>query len=422
LPSLLPGGKVVLYTSPAKNESLGKEARIFAQSLETGERVQVAEGWDGRYLPNGYVLFAQEGTVRAVPFDPKSMRPTGPDIPILENVTHSLFTVNPTLRTGAMQLGFSNTGVLAYAEGSVFPEIKGNVVWVDREGKETPLGVEPRNYFTIRISRDGSKVLLTTVYPPQDVWIYDLTRGTYRRQTFEGNNIYAIWGPGEEDFSFSSDAGGSRDLFRKQVDSGPTRLEILDPGAHDYHRPSAWSADGRMLALVEASQETSFDIILLEGSGKAVNILESRFSEQYPDFSPDGRWMVYSSNESGEYEIYVRAVDHGERATQISTGGGIEPAWSRDGTEIYYRMGRDFFAVPVRLRGDDVHPDRPVKLFDGDYGSSWAVRSYDVAPDGRFLLIKRPDEAALEEAIGQFFPSRIKVIVNWFAEINFGTQ
>jgi eukaryotic-like serine/threonine-protein kinase len=417
LPFVPSGGEAVLYTAPLGEDALASEARVYAFFPSTGERRLLAEGWDGRYVSSGHVIFGRAGDLRAVAVDPKTFEVRSAEFPVLEGVTQSLFTVNPGLRTGALQLAVSESGLLAYASGSVFPEIRGALVWVDRRGREEPLEAEERNYFTIRLSDDGKRVLLTTIYPPQDVWLLDLERKTARRQTFDGNALYAVWGPTPNRFTFVSDLQGPRSLFTKLLDSGPVEPYLLRSGELGLLRPNLWSRDGRLLTVVGLDPETRFDLGLLSPEGELEVVLNTRFSEQYPELSPDGRWLVYSSNESGRQEVYVRPYPDGGRAVQISTDGGIEPAWSRDGSEIFYRFRRGFFAARIRTVGGSLSAEPPVKLFEGDYGSVFAVRSYDVAPDGRFLLVKRPDEAAMAAAVGRFFPDRVNVVLDWLDEL-----
>ncbi|UCF38141.1 MAG: PD40 domain-containing protein [Acidobacteriota bacterium] len=419
LPFLLPDGQAVLYTTALEADSLGNAARVGALSLTTGQQVQLVDGWDGRYVPTGHLVFARDGNLRAIAFDPASLTTKGAEIPLLEDVTQSLFTVNPTLRTGGVQMSFSDSGLMVYLAGSVFPEIKNTVVWVDRDGREEPVGVEPRNFFTARASEDSKSILLTALYPPQDIWLYDTVRKTARRQTFEGNGIYAVWGPSPEGFTFSSDLLGPRSIFTKEIDSGPSKPTLMYDGSSSYLRPSAWSQDGRFLTFVEANPDQGFDIGYLSRDGAKKIYLGTRFSEQYPEISPNGKWMLFTTNESGRQEVYIRPFPGPGRTQQISTNGGYEPGWSPGGSEVYYRWREEFFSVRLRFDrgGNAVTVGEPEKLFEGDYGSSFAIRSYDLASNGRFLMFKRPDEATLNEAINTFFPDHIQVISNWFTEI-----
>ncbi len=418
LPSVSPDGEVVFYTVPRDPDALAGEARIWAWVPATGEHRELVDGWDGRYVPTGHLVFGRGGTLKGLPFHLGRLEPLGPEVTLIEGVTQSLFTVNTTLRTGALQMAFSSTGLLAYTAGSVFPEIKGPLAWVDRQGKEELLEVEPRNYHTVRISPDGTEVLLTSIYPPQDIWLFEPLRRSMRRQTFEGSNMYAIWGPEPDQITFAVNRSGRRSLWTKPVDRQAVQLSSPESVEEGFLRPGDWSPDGRTLAVVQYTESARFDVLMLAADGTLNPFLNSEFSEQYPQFSPDGRWLVYSSNESGRQEVYVRPYPGPGRTLQVSTEGGIEPAWSRDGKEILYRWRREFFAARVHLQGERPTAERPRRLFEGDYGSAFAVRSFDVAPDGRLLVVKRPDEAAILAAVDQFFPTRVQFVEHWFTDLS----
>lgn len=418
LPSVSPNGEVVFYTVPRDPDALAGEAEIWAWVPATGEHRKLVDGWDGRYVPTGHLVFGQGGNLKALPFHVGRLEARGPEVTLVEGITQSLFTANTNLRTGAVQMGLSSTGLLAYVSGSVFPEIKGPLAWVGRDGREELLEVDPRNFHTVRISPDGAEVLLTAIYPPQDIWLFEVPRKSLRRQTFENSNMYAIWAPGPDQFTFVVSRNGLRSLWTKSVDGQAVQLLAPEPAEDGFLRPADWSPDGRTLAVVRYTEAARFDVLLLDEHGALTPFLASEFSEQYPEFSPDGRWLVYSSNESGRQEVYVRPYPGPGRTLQVSTDGGIEPAWSRDGREILYRWRREFFAVRVDLQGGRPTAERPRRLFEGDYGSAFAVRSFDVAPDGRLLVVKRPEEAALMSAVDQFFPARIQLVDRWFAELS----
>jgi serine/threonine-protein kinase len=417
LPHLLPDGKGLLYTVPLESDTLGKEARIHALSLEDGRVLELVNGWDGRFVPTGHLVFGQEANLMAVPFDPLSFEIGSPEALVLEGVTHSLYTANPDLRTGAVQLSFSQSGLLAYAAGGVFPEIRNSIVWVDRDGREEILEIEPRNYLTLRLSPNSDRILLSTIYPPHDVWLYDLNRKTMRRQTFKGSGRYGIWGPGTDHLTYSSALEGLRALMVKAVDSGPVEPEVLQPGEVHFIRPGRWTADGGLLTYVVGTGKGQFNLGVLSANGERQLLLDSQFSEQYPEISPDGKWLVYASDESGRLEVYVRPFPGPGKAVQISKDGGFSPAWSPQGDEIFFRWRKEFFAARFEVSGETFTAFEPVKLFEGDYGSIIAVRSYDVANDGRFVMIKRPDQADLEIAVDQFFPPQVKIVSNWFEEL-----
>ncbi len=416
LPHILPNGKAVLFTALRyKTSGLDwNRAQIFVQSLGTGERKLLLEGGsDARYVPTGHLVFAREARLLAVPFDPGRLEVTGAEGPVLEGINRSIYTGSSSRETGVAQFSFSQTGTLAYVAGSVYPERKLTPVWVDRKGREQPLDVEPRLYDWGRVSPDGRHVLLTHAYPPRDVWLFDVQRQTSRRQTFEGSHKASIWEPGTRRFTLSSDREGPVALYTKRVDSGPGEVEPL-PGDIMGGFTSSWSPDGKHLAI-----SVGGDILVLSREGEVEPFLQTRFAEYWPAFSPDGTWIAYGSNDSGRFEVYVRSYPGPGSAVQISTKGGMSPAWSRDGRELFFRtpdLG-PFYSVKIDAEGERFPRSLPVKLFAGPYSHSEPVRSYDVAPDGRFLLMKLPDKAALTALQEEFFPTRIRLVQNWFQEL-----
>ena len=274
--------------------------------------------------------------------------------------------------------------------------------------------MEPRGYWSVRISPDGGSVLLNA----SDVWLFDVERKTSRRQTFEGAEGNAIWGPEPDRFSFIANREGISALYSKGINSGPGDLQRL-PSEPGEFSASSWSSDGKRLAFVGSSGE---DVWVLDAEGHAELFLGTQFIHNYPEFSPDDRWIVHTSNESGRAEVYVRPYPGPGPSVQISRGGGSHPAWSRDGREIFYRWpseaGHKFFAVSIDSSGDRLTAGEPIELFDGNaYLAMSPVRPYDVAPDGRFLFIKWPDEAAQSAAVDKVFPDRIRVVQNWFDEL-----
>jgi hypothetical protein len=364
------------------------------------------------------MVFARDGQLIAVKFDPDRLEVTGPEVPVLEGVSHSIHTLHDRRETGAAHFAISSTGVLAYVTGSVFPQINTTVVWVDRQGREEPLEVDPKMYISGRVSADAGNVLLCVFYPPRDVWLWDVERLVQRRQTFEGSHIHPIWGPELDEFTVVSDREGPQFLYRKGIDSGPGRVEKFSDEKDLI--PSSWSPDGSELAFVAVGEESSTGIFILSLEGGTRPFVDTRFSELYPEFSPDGRWLVYTSSESGQQEVYVRPYPGPGRAVQISTHGGIEPAWSTDAQEIFYRSldTKTFYSVRIGVDGDGLRPGEPEELFEeGAYGWAHPIRSYDVAPDGRFLVFKRQDPSSMAPFVDELSPTGIQVVQNWFAEL-----
>ena len=430
LPHVLPGGEAVLFTV-VRHRMIPvdwSEAQIAVQELGTGKsNILIEGGSDGRYVPTGHLVFAREGTLMAAPFDLASLALTGPAVPVLEGVSHSIHTANAERETGTAQFAFSDSGSLAYIGGLVFPEQKRQVVWVDRDGNVEPTGIEPGAYAVVRLSPDGSKVLLSRAHTSFDIWTYDLTRKTRPRQTFEGSNDYPIWTPDGTRFTFKSDRLGSETLFRKSVDRD-SAAERLIPARQNqaaqeeslYTHPGSWSPDGTKLAYVQTSPDTGPDIWILSmgDSRSAEPFLQTPFLESAPDFSPDGRWLAYVSDESGRAEVYVQPFPGPGKKVLISTQGGRAPAWAGSGRELFYRSGAaSMMAVEIKVDSSDLRPEDPVVLFEGSYLPYYPMRSYDVDPNGqRFLMITLPlDE--MQVLVDQYFGRSLNIVLNWFEEL-----
>jgi Tol biopolymer transport system component len=250
-------------------------------------------------------------------------------------------------------------------------------------------------------------------------WLYDVSRETLTRFTFEGNyNPVSVWTPDGKRIVFESAKEGPPNLFWQLAD-GSGGLERLTTSEY-VNAPMSWSPDGHVLAYIEVSPTTGFDIWVLEmgdhsassGQGrKARPFLRTRFNETTPRFSPDGRWLAYISDESGRFEIYVQPYPGPGGKWQISTEGGTEPVWNPNGKELFYRSGNKMMAVDIGTQASFV-AGKPRMLFEGLYvPPPVPIQNYDVSPDGqRFLMLKSigSTEAA---------PTQINVVLNWFEEL-----
>ena len=383
-PDLLPGGQVILFTAFGSGPD---SPRIAAQELETGERRVLAEGGVyPRYLPPGYLVYVQQeeapGTLLAAPFDLSKLEVTGAPVRIVENVMQ--------LNSGAAQYSFSSLGSLVYIPGGN-PASERRLVWVDRQGVEQPLAAPPQRYVNLQLSPDNRLLALQIDSPNPEVWIYDIQLETLARLTFEGGG-FPLWTPDGKQVTFPSGRAGVPNLFLKPAD-GTGAAEQLTAREHPADHSFSWSPDGQVLAFTEAHPITDWDlwVLPLEGNGKPRPFLQTPFREAAPRFSPDGRWLAYASDESGGPEIYVQPFPGPGKKWQISTEGGVEPVWSRNGKELFFgsngqMMVVDLTTEPTFRAGD------PRPLFGGQYvtaTSTWRPK-YDVTSDGRrFVMIKR---------------------------------
>jgi Tol biopolymer transport system component len=401
-PEFLPGGKAVLFASGVGGGFNG--AQIAAQSVATGERRNLVQGGTNpRYAPTGHLVYAQGGNLMAVPFDPQRLAVTGSAVPIVEGVVQSV--------AGNSQYSFSAAGSLVYVPGSVQSR-RTTLVWVSRNGGEKPLPAPAHNYEWPRISPDGRRLAVTILEDGSQIWLYDLSRETLTRSTFEGNvNIGPLWTPDGKRITFRTNKEGAADHSFWQLADGSGGLEQLTTGEYN-ESPSSWSPDGQLLAFMETNPTTGQDIWVLRMSDrKAQPFLRTRFNESVPRFSPDGRWLSYISDESGRYEVYVQPYPGPGGKWQISTEGGTEPVWNPNGRELFYRSGDKMMAVDIATQ-PSFTLGKPHMLFQGPYiPTSATFPYYDVSPDGQRFLMLKPIESA------EAAPTQINVVLNWFEEL-----
>ena len=415
-PEFLPGGKAVLFGAGTTAAS----SQVAIQSIATGERRNLFGGMKPRYAASGHLIFAQSGTLMAVSFDPQRLEIKGTPVPVVEGVAYSA-------NLASSQYSISDNGSLIYLSGGT-QGTQQRLVWVDRKGAEQPLAAPARVYRQPRLSHDGRRVAVTVDEQGSQIWLYDLSRETLTRLTFEGNrNTDAAWTPDGKRIAFESNKEGPQNIFWQLAD-GSGGLERLT--TNDYpHYLLSWSSDGQLLSFVELNPATGRDIWVLRmgdpsassgqvpsaGSGQVRKVqpfLRTPFDETSPQFSPDGRWLAYISNESGRYEVYVQPYPGPGGKWQISTEGGTEPVWNPNGRELFYRSGNNkMMAVEIATQPGFV-AGTPRMLFEGQYAPApLTFPNYDVSPDGQRFLMLKPVEQA-ESALTQ-----INVVLNWFEEL-----
>jgi serine/threonine-protein kinase len=397
-PDILPGGKAVLF---AVGSGTGAGAlpttRIAVLDPKTGQHRILLEGTHPRFLPTGHIVFARPGSLWAVPFDPERLELTGSPSPLLEGVQ-----VNAG---GLANYAIADDGSLVYLPGQAAAERR--LVWVDRKGTEEALAAPPRNYGPPRLSPDGRRIATRI---GGDAWVYDISRDTLTRLTFEpSGSSFSAWTPDGNRVTFHGNRGGSSGLFWKLADGSGSEERIAT--SEHFLVPGSWSPDGQLFAFTEANPVTRDDlwVLSMDGDRKAQPVLRTPFNEGRPKFSPDGRWLAYISEESGRDEVYVQPYPGPGGKWQISTEGGNEIVWARNG-ELFYRNGDQMMAVETTTQ-PTFSAGRPRLLFEGQYvigGGGGA--GYDVSPDGqRFLMIQSRESAG--------GPSQIQVVLNWFEEL-----
>ena len=436
-PSVLPGGRAVLFTITAPGAI--DTAQVAVLDLTTGQRTTLVRGGSqAEYVDlstpstrsgqtgsgqGHYLVYALAGTLRAVRFDLVTRTVGSDPVPVVEQVM--------THRTGAAEFSVSRQGALVYVPGGATGATR-SLVWVTRQGKETPIMAPPRAYRYPRLSPDGTRVALDIFDQDNDIWIWDLARQTLTRLTdspaFDGD---PVWTPDGRRIIFASGRAGSYNLFWQAADNTGS-VERLTTSPNTQF-PAAISPDGTRLIVWEVVPKTTggdLRVLRLEASAarpgaipatplaagprRTEPLLQTTFTKQNGEISPDGRWLAYQSNESGPFQISVRPfpnVDGGH--WQISPSGGTRPVWARNGKELFYLDGTNALtAVSVRT-APTFSADTPTKLFDGRYVTGLTGRAYDVSPDGqRFLMIK--DNA---EGDQPSMPASLVVVLNWLEEL-----
>jgi eukaryotic-like serine/threonine-protein kinase len=414
-PEFLPGGKAVLFAD-GNNGANFINSQVAVQSVGTGERRNLVQGgMNPRYAPSGHLLYVQGGSLIAMPFDPQRLMATGAAVPVVEGVLQSPVS-------GAAQYSMSAMGSLVYIQGGTQSSQR-KLVWVSRNGAEQPLAAPAHAYFLPRLSPDGRRVAVSIQEQEAQVWLYDLSRETLTRLTFEGSvNQNSIWTRDGKRIAFLSNKEGPLNIFWQLAD-GSGGLERLTTSEYTQV-PDSWSPDGQLLAFMEVNPNTGRDIWVLRmgdsgqvpsaGSGqvrKAQPFLRTEFNEAVPRFSPDGRRLAYVSDESGRFEIYVQPYPGPGGKWQISTDGGTEPVWNPNGRELFYRNGSKMMAVEITTQ-PGFSAGKPRILFEGRYEPAPVpVANYDVSPDGQRFLMLKPSYQA------EAAPTQINVVLNWFEEL-----
>ena len=430
LPHLLPGSKVVLFTRMTG----GERSEIVVRSLETNEEAVLVEGaTDARYVPTGHLVFAREGTLSAVSFDLDSLRITGEEVRVLEDVMHAVYHVNTTLNSGAAQFAISASGALLHATGGVYPDDLRSMVRVDRNGNPVPLDMPVGTYYTPRLSPDGSRIVapVGTRRQGMDLWIFGVSGGSTPIFS-DGNDMDRdpAWSPDGSWIAFSSNRDGPiSNLYVRAADGSgePRRLTESDlvqrggswsaygcpPGGPDASRnpqqANRPTMCGALAFVLAAPGGHEIWLLSMEGESEPEPLFERSAQDEMPAFSPDGRRLAYSSNVTGRREVYVVPFPAGAPEQRISTEGGSEPAWSRDGNTLYYRRQGGSQMMFAELSADGTFT-RPRELFERAYWNQAPIRGYDVFPDGTFLMITRPVREPQPV-------TQMHLALNWFDEL-----
>jgi Tol biopolymer transport system component len=401
-PFLLPDGKHFLYVAINHDSARSENDAVYFASLDGTENRLLFRSLTNAVYASGFVLFARGSQLMAQKFDPSAGKLNG-DPQVLAN------GVANDLSTWHMDASVSDNGLLVMGSGGK-PDWQ--LIWVDREGKRIGVVADKlSNLQLARLSPQGDRVALQIDTGTNDLWVFDFARGIRTRLTFGPvSNNHPVWSPDGKWIAYGSDRGGKLHLCRKLSDGSGTEEVLLDDD--QIVTPSSWSSDGQFLVYsrgsLNAAGQEIWALPLLDGDRKpflAVPHTANSFATEGV-LSPDGHWLAYASNESGQPEVYVVPFRSGQGKWQVSQNGGSTPLWSRDGKTLYYAsLSFTVFAVRVQKLNDTLQFGTAEQLVSNMPSQ---VFFYDVSPDGQKILLN---------LISQQVNQSITVVTNWTEEL-----
>jgi Tol biopolymer transport system component len=399
-PHFLPDGRHFLYLA---RSSRPENNGIYIGSLDSTSVTRLMTGQSQVvYTHPGYLLFARDGALLAQPFDAKTLRIEGDSFQVLDDVRF-------TKADSYASFSHSDHGELAY-QTSAAGEYS-ELAWFTRAGQRLESPVASGNVVDPSLAPDGKRVaVMRWADATSDIWLFDAARGSSSRLTFDPSIDYApVWSPDGNTIVFGSNRDGPSDLYQASSSGVGDDKALLKSNA--VKRATDWSFDGRLIVYESKDRKTDLDLwtLSVRGDRREAPYLQTEFAERLGRLAPNGRWMAYVSNESGRDEVYVRPFPLSSGKWQISTAGGTEPRWRRDGQELFYLAAdQRLMAVPVQSSSRLEH-GVPRMLFEARMiqDKTWG---YDVTPDGQRFVVGL--------AVGGSPPAPINIVLNWAAALS----
>ena len=399
-PEFLPDGRRFLYLALQAGRA---DYTSYLTSLESKERTRIGEvDSKVKYSPPGYLLFARGRVLVASAFDVATGRLIGDPQAIAEPIS---FQSAATGGGGNAALSVSATGALAFRTGDL---ATAQLQWFERSGKPGAAIGDPGPIRQFNLSRDQKQIALEQIdarLGTSDIWLGDVSRGVFSRFTFDpASETDPTWSPDGTRIAFSRNGGAV--IFEKPVGGGP-EVQLLALGQSAW--PDDWSPDGRFMVYVSPLGGRVIGILPLTGDKKPFALIDSPFRKDQPEFSPDGRWLAYNSDESGRSEVYVQPFPGPGERVRLSTAGGTQPRWRKDGQELFY-LALDGTLMSVATGLPSLAPTAPKPLFQTHINVTAILDHYAVSADGQRFLMLVPTGSANE--------TPITVVLNWTSLLN----
>ena len=402
-PFFLPDGKHFLYLAMNHDPSMAANNTVYYASVGGRDNRELFHSESNAIYADGYLLFARSEQLMAQRFDPGSGKLSGTAAAIAKAVANDISTWH-------MDASASDNGLLVLGSGGNADWL---LVWMDRTGKQiSTVNNKFPNLALARISPRGDRVALQMDNAQSDIWVLDLARGVSTRLTFGPvSNQSPVWSPDGKWIAYASGRNGHSELYRKRSDgSGSEEVLLTDSSAI---LTNDWSHDGKYLIYSKGwggNAAAEIWALPLEGDRKPFMVVPRSTSSvtSQGHLSPNGRWIAYTSDESGTNEVYVSAFGGGQGKWQISSNGGEQPQWSRDGKQLYFMdITFNLYSVSVKEVGNALQLGAPVRLIGTNSYSAPEV-FYDVSPDDRKILVDR-----VSQQVGQ----SVTVVTNFASEL-----